>query len=281
MANEFTGIRFEKKGHIAEVILDRAEKLNAMTTKFFYEVKEAFERIEADDEIRAVVVWAEGRMFTAGLDLKEAGATIFGNGSKDSANGSSRSDASKNLKVYKSVKNLQACFTAIEQCTKPTVAAVHGKCIGGGVDLVTACDVRLCSADASFSIFETKIAIVADVGTLQRITPIIGKGMAREMAFTGRFIDAERSLACGLVNQVLPDKQATIDAARAMAEEIAANSPLAVQGAKVVMNYSDEHSVEEGLEFVAQWNTSFLQSADLGEAMTAFMEKRVPVYKGE
>jgi enoyl-CoA hydratase/carnithine racemase len=279
MAGEFTEIRFEKHGHVAEIALDRADKLNAFSTKFFYEIENAFEQIEADDEIRAVLLYAEGRIFTAGLDLKEVDPDIFGAGS--GSNGAARSAATKNFKLYKTIKRLQKCFTAIEECSKPTVAAVHGKCVGGGVDLTTACDIRVCSADASFSIFETKIAIVADVGTLQRITPIVGKGMAREMAYTGRFIDAERSLACGLVNQVLSDREAAIDAARTLTEEIAANSPLAVQGTKIVLNYSDEHSVEEGLEFVAQWNSSFLQSNDIAEAMSAFVEKRAPVFKGD
>ena len=150
-----------------------------------------------------------------------------------------------------------------------------------GVDLVTACDIRLCTADASFSIYETRIAIVADVGTLQRITPIVGKGMAREMAFTGRFIDANRAQRCGLVNDVFTDKNALLAGARALAEEIAQNSPLAVQGTKSVLNYSDEHSTEEGLEYVAQWNSSFFQSNDIVEALNAFAEKRPADFKGD
>jgi len=278
MTKPYTTIRVDRRDHVAEVVLNTPERLNAMTTKFFHEVKYAFEELDADPTVRAVVVWAEGRMFTCGLDLKEAATGVLGGGG---ANGAGRSAAARNFTFYKTIKSFQDCFSALQECRKPVIAAVHNKCIGGGLDLVTACDIRLASADASFSIYETKIAIVADVGTLQRITPIVGKGMAREMAFTGRFIDAKRALGSGLVNDVFPDKDALLAAARAMAAEIAANSPIAVQGAKVVLNYSDEHSTDEGLEYVAQWNSSFIQSNDVTEALTAFMEKRSPEFKGD
>ena len=272
----YKSIRVERNGPIAEVVLDRPEALNAMRISFFYEIKRAFEEIAADDNIRVTVLRAEGRLFTAGLDLKEAASGVLGSGS----NGSGSSLASTNLSAYQGIKNLQDCFTAIEHCPKPVIAAVHGKCLGGGIDLITACDFRVCTADASFSIFETKIAIVADVGTLQRITPIVGKGMAREMAYTGAFVGAERALACGLVNAVYQDKEAMLEGARATAAEIAANSPLAVQGTKMVLGYSEEHTIAEGLEHVAQWNSSFLLSKDLEEAIKAFAEKRVPEFKG-
>jgi enoyl-CoA hydratase len=272
-------IRVEHHGPIAEVVLNRPEKLNAMPFELFYEIRNAFERIEADDAIRVAIVWAEGRMFTAGLDLTAAMGPFLG--TADGGNGAKASLARKNLRLYRTIKELQDCFTAIERCRKPSIAAVHGKCIGGGVDLITACDMRLCTADASFSIYETKIAIVADVGTLQRITPIVGKGVAREMAFTGKFIGAERAERCGLVNQVFADKNALLAGARSLAEEIAANSPLAVQGTKSVLNYSDEHSTDEGLEYVAQWNSSFFQSNDIVEALNAFAEKRPADFKGD
>jgi enoyl-CoA hydratase len=272
----FETIRIDREGAIAEVVLARPEKLNAMSRAFFFEIRRAFEELDAQPDVRAIVLWAEGRHFTAGLDLKEAmGGVLGGNGARADA-----SAATRNLGLYKEIRLLQDCFTAIERCRKPVIAAIHSKCIGGGLDLITACDFRLCSADASFAIYETKIAIVADVGTLQRITPIVGKGMAREMAYTGDFLPAERALRCGLVNEVYPDKDALLAAARRIAADIAANSPLAVQGTKAVLNYSDEHSVEEGLEYVAQWNSSFLMSNDVTEAITAFIEKRRPDFKG-
>lgn len=278
MANPYTTIRIDRRDHVAEVVLNTPDRLNAMSIKFFHEIKAAFEQLDLDPDVRAVVIWAEGRLFTAGLDLKEAASGILGG---NAGNGGGRSMGARNYAFYRTIKELQDCFTAIAQCRKPVIAAIHGKCIGGGVDLITACDVRICSADASFSIYETKIAIVADVGTLQRITPIVGKGMAREMGLTGRFISADRALACGLVNEVHADKNALLAGARAMAEEIAANSPLAVQGVKAVLDYSDEHSTAEGLEYVAQWNSSFVQTNDVTEAVSAFIEKRPPVFKGD
>ena len=277
MTDTYTTIRIERHGHVAEVVLNTPERLNAMSMKFFYEIKRAFQELDLDPEVRAVVLWAEGRLFTAGLDLKEAAAGVLGGGT---GNGGS-SVAARNYSLYRTIKDLQDCFTAIVECRKPVIAAVHNKCIGGGLDLITACDMRLCSADATFSIYETKIAIVADVGTLQRITPIVGKGTAREMAFTGRFLTAERGLRCGLVNEVHADKDALLAAARAMAGEIAANSPMAVQGVKAVLNYSEEHPTAEGLEDVAQWNSSFVQSNDVAEAVSAFLEKRQPNFRGD
>jgi len=277
MSSDYSTIRIDRSGQRAEVVLNNPDKLNAMPIRFFYEIRDAFGKLDEDETVRAVVLWAEGRMFTAGLDLKSAMGTVLGG----DGNGSSSSRVTQNLRLYKTIKDLQGCFSALQSCRKPVIAAVHGKCIGGGVDLVTACDLRVCTRDASFSIYETKIAIVADVGTLQRITPIVGKGMAREMALSGRFIGSDRALQCGLVNQVYADKDAMLAGARELADEIAANSPLAVQGTKAVLNYSDEHTTEEGLEYVAQWNSSFFMSNDVGEAIAAFLEKRPPAFKGD
>lgn len=277
MADSYSTIRIDRRGHVAEVVLATPERLNAMSIKFFREIRQVFQEIDSDREIRVAIVRAEGRMFTAGLDLKEAAQGVLA-GPKP---GEARSAATRNFDMYRTIKDLQGCFSAIADCRKPVIAAVHGKCIGGGVDLITACDVRVCSADASFSIYETKIAIVADVGTLQRITAIVGKGMAREMALTGRFIDAGRAHQCGLVNEVHSDHDSLLAGARAMADEIAANSPLAVQGVKTVLAYSDEHSIAEGLEYVAQWNSSFVQSNDVTEAVNAFVEKRRPEFRGD
>lgn len=269
-------IRLEKTGPIAEVILDRPEKLNAMAPEFFGELRAAFEEVDRDESIRVAVLWAEGKHFTAGLDLMAAAQGVLQPDPE-----TAKHPGTANHKLYTLIRDWQDCISAAERCRKPVIAAVHGYCIGGGVDLTTACDIRLCTADASFSIHETKIAIVADIGTLQRITSVVGKGMAREMAYTGKRIGAERAAQCGLVNEVFADKDALLAGARAMAEEIAANSPLAVQGTKRVLQYSEGHGLEDGLEFVAQWNAARLHSRDLVEAMTAYMEKRDPVFTGK
>jgi len=275
MADDYTHIRIDRNAHVAEVVLNNPDRLNAMSRKFFFEIKQAFEELDADPEIRAVVLWAEGRLFTCGLDLKEASTGILGGGNGEISQGRRSDD------TYRHILDLQDCFTAIERCRKPVVAAVHGHCIGGGVDLTTACDIRVCTEDATFAIHETKIAIVADVGTLQRITALVGKGFAREMAYTGKRVPANRALQFGLVNDVYPDHTSMLEGARALASEIAANSPLTVQGTKQVLQYSEEHTVQEGLDFVAQWNASRLKTNDLIEAVTAFMEKRDPVFKGD
>jgi len=175
---------------------------------------------------------------------------------------------------------LQRSISAVANCPKPVIAAVHGYCLGGGVDLSTACDVRIAAADATISIRETRIAIVADVGTLQRLPGIVGRGVAAELALTGDDIDATRALAIGLVNSVHPDADAACAVARAMAARMARNSPLAVQGTKRVLRYCEGKSVEDGLAFVATWNAAFVESDDLREAMAAFFEKREPRFHG-
>ena len=188
MSTKYTVIRVDRNGPIAEVVLDNPDRLNAMAPVFFTEIKQAFEEIDADPEIRVAILWAEGRLFTAGLDLKAALEGVLG------GNLGNGSVVTNNLDMYKTIHDLQDAMSAAEKCRKPVIAAVHGHCIGGGVDLTTACDIRLCTKDATFAIHETKIAIVADVGTLQRITNVAGRGMAREMAYTGKRLTADRAL---------------------------------------------------------------------------------------
>jgi enoyl-CoA hydratase len=160
------------------------------------------------------------------------------------------------------------------------IAAIQGPCIGGGVDLACACDVRLASRDATFSVREVKVAIVADLGSLQRLPPIVGEGHARELAFTGKTIDADRAARIGLVNDVLPTRDELDAGAQAIAQEIADNPPLTVRGVKDVLDFGRGRRVEEGLAYVAAYNAAFLASEDLGEAMAAFVEKRAPKYEG-
>jgi enoyl-CoA hydratase len=179
------------------------------------------------------------------------------------------------------VTRLQASITSVADCPKPVIAAVHGACIGAGIDLITACDIRLASTDAVFSVRETKMAIVADVGTLQRLPRVIGAGHAAELIYTGKDVDAARAKEIGLVNDVLADHDAVVKAARALAAEIAANSPLAVQGSKAILRRGADLTVAQGLDLVALWNTAFIHSEDLREAMTAFFEKRPPTFRGQ
>jgi enoyl-CoA hydratase len=188
--------------------------------------------------------------------------------------------ASRARSARAEVLRLQAAVTSVADCPLPVIAAIHGYCIGGGVDLIAACDIRLASADALLSVREAKVAIVADLGSLQRLPHIIGKGHVAELAYTGKDITAGRAESIGLVNRVSADADAVLADARQLAAEIADNSPLAVQGTKAVLRASEGHSVADGLEYVATWNAGALASDDLVEAMTAFMEKRPAVFTG-
>ena len=183
-------------------------------------------------------------------------------------------------RILAEIERLQRSITSVERARKPVIAAVHGYCLGGGIDLITACDIRVAAANAIFSVRETRMAMVADVGTLQRLPRIVGRGRAAELALTGMDIDAARAEAIGLVNSVHPTPAAAFEAAEVMAKRIARCSPLAVQGTKRVLLYSEGKSVEDGLAFVAAWNAAFLPSEDLREAIRAFLEKREPRFEG-
>jgi enoyl-CoA hydratase len=267
----------EVDGHVATLWLDRPEKRNAMGPAFWDDLPVAMAAIGSDPSVRAVVIAARGPHFSVGLDLVSmAGLT----GPSDQADGPRPSVASRAWRARAEITRLQASVTAVADCPVPVIAAVHGWCIGGGVDLIAACDIRLASAEARFSVREAKIAIVADVGSLQRLPAIIGKGHVAELAYTGKDITAERAAAIGLVNHVSADADAVLADTRAMAAEIAANSPLAVQGTKAVLAACEDRTVAEGLDYVATWNSAFLASDDLAEAMAAFMEKRPANFTG-
>jgi enoyl-CoA hydratase len=263
----------ERDGQVALLWLDSPERRNAMGPDFWNDLPEAMAELSDDREIRAVVVAARGPHFTVGLDLKTMGGEAGGGGE--------RSEVRRRQAMYRNVKRLQGSISAVADCPKPVIAAVHGYCIGGGVDLVTACDIRLASADAKFSVRETKVAITADVGTLQRLPKVIAAGHVAELVYTGKDVDAERAREIGLVNSVHPDQDAVVKSALELAAEIAANSPLAVQGSKAVLRASDRMGVDEALDYVALWNSAFLNSNDLTEAMVSFVEKRPPRFTGD
>jgi enoyl-CoA hydratase len=197
-----------------------------------------------------------------------------------SLSGRGESVVGKRLALLEDIRRYQHTVSSLANTNKPVIAAVHGACIGAGMDLITACDIRLAAAGAKFSVRETRIAMVADVGTLQRLPRVIGDGPARELIFTGCDVDAERALAIGLVNDLLPDVGTLHERAQALAQEIAANSPLAVQGSKQVLGQSRRREVAAELEYVALWNAAFLHSDDLGEAMNAFIQRRKAEFKG-
>ncbi|HWD53772.1 MAG TPA: crotonase/enoyl-CoA hydratase family protein [Acidimicrobiales bacterium] len=274
-------LSIERDEDVATLWLDRPEARNAMGMDLWRDLPRAMDVLSADTSVRVVVVAAKGPHFSVGLDLKAMGNLLSGGG--DGAGGGDPRPASMAARARGSraeVLRLQDSVTAVARCPKPVIAAVHGYCIGGGVDLIAACDIRLASADAIFSVREAKVAIVADLGSLQRLPAIISAGHLAELAFTGKDISAERAKEIGLVNDVATDAEGVLKAARALAAEIAANSPIAVQGTKAVLAANEGRTVAEGLDYVATWNAGMLASDDLVEAMTAFMEKRTPKFTG-
>jgi enoyl-CoA hydratase/carnithine racemase len=269
----FETVKIQRDGHVAEVVLNRPEVGNAFNGQLFTDLHDAFEMLDADDRCRAIVLRAEGKAFTYGLDLMSA-PVDFGPVLSEGLAG-----ARLDLRIL--IERLQVQTGKPAVIRKPVVAAVHGWCIGAGLDLISACDIRLCTADARFSLREARVAMVADIGSLQRLPRIIGDAATRELALTAKDIDADRALSLGLVSQVHDDREAVYAAARAEAQLIASLSPVAVQGVKHVLNEQDGMTVQQGLDYVATWNAAFLQSEDLKEAFSAFFEKRTPEYKGQ
>ena len=258
---------------VATVTLTGPGKGNRMGPDFWREMPIAFERLDRDEGVRAIVLRGSGEHFSVGLDLMGMGAEL-------SVLMAEPSLAAERSKLHEIIARMQRAITCVAECKKPVIAAISGWCIGGGVDLVTACDVRLAAADAKLSVREVKLAIVPDVGTLQRLPYIVGQGVARELAMTGDDIDAARALRIGLVNEVYPTREALFEAAAAMAARMAKNPPLTVQGIKSVLNHGMGRPPSEGLAHVALFNAAYLPSLDLREAMSAFMERREPEFKG-
>ncbi len=261
---------------VATLWLDRPEKLNAMSQEVVADLPRAMAAISADDSVRAVVIAARGKSFCVGIDL--AG---LGSGGAKSEGGEKISGATSTLRQMKVTQNFQAAITSVAECPVPVIAAIHSYCLGAGIDLVTACDVRLATEDALFGVRETKIGIVADVGTLQRLPGIVGDGHVAELAYTGKDISAARAEKIGLVNDVYADAESVYAAAVEMATEIASNAPLAVRGTKFILQQSEDLTTEQSLLLNGLWTmATTLNSNDLREAMAAFSQKRAPNFTG-
>lgn len=274
MAQAYESVTVETKDHVAQVTLIGPGKGNAMGPAFWSEMPELFAALDADPDVRAIVLTGSGKNFSYGLDVPAMGGSFTPLLSGDAL-------AGPRTVFHREVKRMQGAITAVADCRTPTIAAVHGWCIGGGVDLISAVDIRYASADAKFSVREVKLAIVADVGSLARLPYILNDGHLRELALTGKDIDAARAEKIGLVNDVYADADATLAAANATAAEIAANPPLAVHGIKDVLDQQRVAAVSESLRYVAAWNAAFLPSKDLTEGIAATFEKRPPQFKGE
>ncbi len=266
---DYKAFRVELANKIAHVQINRPEKINAMNADFWGEIVEIFREIEDNDQVRVVVLSGAGKHFSSGIDLMllaSVGAQLG-------------PDAGRNARTLRrKILELQGSFNAVDNCSKPVIAAIQGYCLGGAIDLISACDMRYSTIDAQFAIKEIDIGMAADVGTLQRLPRIIGDGMMRELAYTGRTIDGEEAQRLGLVNRTYADQDALLDGVFDIAHQIAAKSPIAVRGTKEMIRYMRDHRVDDGLEYVATWNAAMLQSTDLRVAMAAHMSKQKPEF---
>ncbi|MBB1038081.1 crotonase/enoyl-CoA hydratase family protein [Dietzia natronolimnaea] len=275
---QYSSVRIEKgvrDPFVAQVTLIGPGPHNGMGPDFWAEMPRVMAELDADPKVRAAVIAGEGRNFSYGLDLMAMMPQFMEFLPQDKT-----PDASRNERILDFVENMRRAIDSVASAKTPTVAAVQGRCIGGAVDLISACDVRHGAADSSYSIREVKVGIVADMGSLARLPHIIGQGLTRELALTGRDIDAETALRYGLVTHVAEDAAGVLDSAHATAAEIAGNPPLVVRGTREVLNRGIEGQIYENNRYVATWNAGFLASADMMEAISATLEKREAKFTG-
>lgn len=267
---DFTALTVAAKDGVAHLRLDRPAQANALDRTLWSELRAAVDALDADPTVRVVVLAGNGKHFCAGIDLQMLAGLRAGAG--DCAGRAAEA-------LRRSILDLQDVITSVERCRVPVIAAVHGACIGAGMDLVTACDLRYATEDARFVVKEIDMAVVADVGVLQRLPRIVGEGVTRELAYTGRTVSGSEALALRLVNGVYPDAEALAAGVAERAASLAAKPPLALRGTKHAITYARDHTVADALEQVATWNAGMLASADLDEALAAAMQRRPPVYR--
>lgn len=268
MNTGYTCFELEEADGVAHLQLSRPDQLNTMIPEFWSELPEIIDQLSDQGRARVIVISSTGRHFCAGMDL-----SVFGGGTltgDDSEVGRQRA----NLRL--NVLHLQRSFTALEEARMPVLVAMQGGVVGGAIDMVTAADCRYATADAWFCIQEINIAMTADVGTLQRLPKLIPEGVARELAYTGRRMPAQRAAELGLVNEVFVDQHTMLSAVHEIAAEIASKSPLAIHGTKEMINYTRDHSVADSLKYIAAWQTGMFQPGDMVEAFQAQAEKRDP-----
>lgn len=280
LMNEWKSLKIEgpNEDGVVRLLLNRPARSNALDSNLFTELPLAISQLDASSAVRVIIIAGSGKNFCSGIDL----STLSRFDDEGSVTESSQKDLPDGARIslfnLHRVKRLQAAFTSLEDCRKPVIAAIHGACIGGGVDLITACDLRYCSSDSFFSVKEVDLAIVADLGTLQRLPLLVGYGAAMDLALTGRRLSGLEAKAIGLVNDVFQSRDAMVEQVNALARNIAMKSPLAVIGTKRILLKSRDLSVLDGLDYVATWNSGMLLSNDLKEAVRAQMEKRKPTF---
>ncbi len=265
---EYKFIDLQINDHVANVGLNRPKSLNAINLEFAEEITQVFKELDKMDDVWVIILKSNARIFSAGLDLKQMVL-------------SDHKNIASLFKIPVEDRYLFDCCHAIDDCRKPVIAAVHNKCVGFGLDIAAACDMVLCTADASFTLREARIGIVADVGALQRLPYIIGLANTKRMAYTAKFFSAEEVERMGLVVEICPDMDALLAAADKLADEIKKSAPLAVQNAKEVLNYGRTATIREGINMAVHKNMLLLTSEDCKESFTAFIEKRKPAFKGK
>jgi enoyl-CoA hydratase len=262
-STEFFALSHERG--VAHLQLNRPERMNTMTPAFFPAVRDAVQQLSDRGETRALVISSTGKHFSAGMALD-----VFAGDELALAAKTPR----ERLSFQRSLKKLMDCFTALDEARFPIVCAVQGACVGGALDLATACDLRVCSADAFFTVQEISIGMAADLGVLQRLPKIVPQGVAREMAYTGERVGAERALAIGLVNEVLADADAARERALALARTIASKSPLAIAGTKLALNHARDHSTASALEQMTLLQSAIFDTDEMAAAIDAWKAKR-------
>lgn len=260
------------ENNVAHLMLKRPDDFNTMTRAFWNELPAIVTDIDDNAKARVIVISSTGKHFCAGMDL-----AVFTDGEGVTA-GKSGDPYVRNEAFRRHVHHLQHTFSCLDEARIPVLAAIQGGCIGGAVDFVSACDIRYASADAFFCIQEINIAMTADVGTFPRLCKLIPEGWVRELAYTGRRLTAQRAKEIGLVNEVFPSHEALVDHVMETAREIASKNPIAVTGSKVMINYARDHTIRDGLDYIATWQTGMFAPPHMMEAFQAKAQKRDPVY---
>ena len=268
--SKYTCFDVSVKDHVAHVVMNRPDEFNSMTRLFWKELPEIIKELDKNAAARVILLKGEGKHFNAGMDLAN-----FAPAKKD---GVKKDPARMRETFYHEVLELQDTFSALEECRMPTIASIQGACVGGGIDMVSACDIRYCSSDAFFKIAEVDIGIAADVGTLQRLPTLIPIGVVRELAYTGRKFLPDEARDLGFVNKVFNSLEDLEQGSLALAKEIASKSPLVTRVIKKQINYARDHSVKESLDYHAAWNSSLISGQDMEAAMKAFMDKSQAEY---
>lgn len=267
---DYQHLQIERIGPVGVLWLNRPQKLNAMSVDIWEDIPKAMAELDEDEEVRVIVLAGRGRAFTVGIDVGLlAGLRPEGQSLPD-----------KTERMYEKIRHFQKTIDVFAESPKPTIAAIQGYCLGAGISLATACDIRLATEDAVLSIRETRMGLTADVGVLQRLPGIVGSGHTAELAFTGKDVDATRAKEIGLVNHLYPDTESLMDAAMSLADDIASNSPLVLTGVKRTLAANRDLTLDQALEYVARNNSTALFANDLEEAVTAFLEDRPPDFKG-